>query len=368
VVDLSAWEPLEDAAAVLSGGTFGAVAHLGVPEKAHPGLHTQIMKIVVAGGSGQVGTVLARAFLARGDEVVTLTRGSGAAVGRAVTWDGASLGEWAREVDGADVVVNLAGRSVDCRYNAANRREIVDSRVHSTRVIGEAIGQAARPPAVWLQAGTATIYAHTYDRPNDEDSGVIGGGEPGVPDTWRFSIDVAKAWEQALDDAPVTATKKVMLRSAMTMSPDRGGVFDVLLGLVRRGLGGRAGDGRQYISWIHHHDFVRAMFWLVERDDVEGAVNLAAPEPLPNADFMRALRRAWGARFGLPATGWMLEAGAFVMRTETELVAKSRRVVPGRLLEDGFEFHHPSWPEAADDLCSEWRTRQGTPRRRSRTP
>jgi len=359
VVDFGVGEALEDAPAVLGGGTFGAIVNLDVLEEAHPGLHTQIMKVVVAGGSGQVGTVLARAFLARGDDVVTLTRGSGAVAGRAVTWDGALLGAWAGEVDGADVIVNLAGRSVDCRYNAANRREIMDSRVQSMRAIGEAIAQAVRPPSVWLQAGTATIYAHTYDRANDEGSGVLGGGEPDVPDTWRFSIDVAKAWEQALDDAPVTATRKVMLRSAMTMSPDRGGVFDVLLGLVRRGLGGRAGDGRQYISWIHHHDFARAIFWLIEHDELVGAVNLAAPEPLPNADFMRALRQAWGIRFGLPATGWMLEAGAFVMRTETELVAKSRRVVPGRLLEDGFEFHHPSWPEAADDLCSEWRARRG---------
>jgi len=317
------------------------------------------MKVVMAGGSGQVGTLLARAFLARGEEVVILTRGSGDLVGRAVGWDGASVGEWATELDGADVVVNLAGRSVDCRYNASNRREIMDSRLLSTRAIGHAIAQAARPPGVWLQAGTATIYAHSYDRPNDEENGVIGGGEPGVPDTWRFSIDVAKAWEQALDEAPVTATRKVKLRSAMVMSSDAGGVFDTLLGLVRLGLGGRAGDGRQYISWIHHQDFVRVLLWLIEHDHLEGAVNVAVPGPLPNADFMRALRQAWGIRFGLPAAGWMLEVGAFLMRTETELVAKSRRVVPGRLLDDGFEFQHPAWPEAARDLSSDWRARRG---------
>jgi uncharacterized protein len=143
----------------------------------------------------------------------------------------------------------------------------------------------------------------------------------------------------------------------MVMSPDRGGVFDVLLGLVRRGLGGRAGDGRQYISWIHHDDFVRALRTLIERDDLDGAVNVAAPNPLPNADFMRALRNAWGARAGLPATRWMLEAGAVLMRTETELVLKSRRVVPGRLLDAGFDFRFPYWPEAARDLCAAWRNR-----------
>jgi uncharacterized protein (TIGR01777 family) len=315
------------------------------------------MKVVVAGGSGQVGTVLAKALVARGDEVVVLTRGSSAASGRAVTWDGASLSAWAGELDGADVLVNLAGRSVNCRYNAENRRQIMDSRVRSTQVLGEAITRASAPPPTWLQAGTATVYAHTYDRPNDEHSGVLGGDEPEAPDTWRFSVDVARTWERTLDEAVTPATRKVKLRSAMVMSPDRGGVFDTLLALVRRGLGGRSGDGRQYVSWIHHVDFVHAILWLVEREHLTGAVNLAAPEPLPNAEFMRALRQAWGARFGLPATDRMLEVGAFFMRTETELVLKSRRVVPGRLLDDGFRFEHPAWPAAARELCADWRSR-----------
>jgi len=325
------------------------------------------VKVVIAGGSGQVGSVLARALSARGDEVVVLSRGSGAAghewrlgaaAARAVGWDGASLGAWAGELDGSDVLINLAGRSVDCRYNAANRRAIMDSRVHSTRVLGEAIARAGSPPGTWLQAGTATIYAHSFDRPNDEHTGVLGGDERGVPDTWRFSIDVAKTWERTLDEARTPATRRVKLRSAIMMSPDRGGAFDVLLGLVRRGLGGRAGDGRQYVSWIHHEDFVRAVCWLIEREDLDGPVNLAAPQPLPNADFIRALRQAWGIRFGLPATGWMLEVGAFAMRTETELIAKSRRVVPGRLLEHGFEFVQPAWPAAARNLCGDWRARR----------
>ncbi len=318
----------------------------------------QYMKVVIAGGSGQVGTVLGRALVGRGDEVVVLGRGSAAAAGRTVIWDGASLGAWVSELDGADVLINLAGRSVDCRYNAANRRQIMDSRVHSTRVLGEAIARAGSPPRTWLQAGTATIYAHSFDRPNDEHTGVLGGGEPDVPDTWRFSIDVAKAWERTLDEAATPATRKVKLRSAMVMSPDRGGVFDVLLGLVRRGLGGRVGDGRQYVSWIHHDDFVQAVLWLIEREQLDGAVNLAAPEPLPNADFMRALRQAWGIRFGLPAPNPVLELGAFFMRTETELIAKSRRAVPGRLLEHGFEFGHPAWPAAARKLCEDWRARR----------
>jgi uncharacterized protein (TIGR01777 family) len=297
------------------------------------------VKVVVAGGTGQVGTILAREF----DDLVVISRAG------PVRWDHAG-----HVIDGADVLINLAGRSVNCRYNAANRAEIMDSRVQTTRALGEAIAAATRPPRVWLQASTATIYADTYGQANDE-SGTLGGGEPDVPDTWRFSIDVARAWEQAALEAAIPATRLVLMRSAITMSPDRGGPFDVLLGLVRRELGGTSGHGRQYVSWIHDEDFARAVRWLIEHDDLAGPVNIAAPHPLPNAEFMRELRAAWGARAGLPATKWMLEAGALLMRTETELVLKSRRVVPGRLVEAGFEFRWPQWPDAARELCARWR-------------
>jgi uncharacterized protein (TIGR01777 family) len=208
---------------------------------------------------------------------------------------------------------------------------------------------------VWLQASTATIYAHRFDAPNDEVHGILGGGEPNAPDTWRFSIDVAKAWEQVANEAVTPHTRKVLMRSAMTMSPERGGIFDTLLALVRRGLGGMSGDGRQYVSWVHERDFVRAVYWLIERDEFSGPVNLSSPNPLPNAEFMRELRQAWGARIGLPATNWMLEIGAVLLLTETELILKSRRVVPRRLLESGFTFDFPTWPEAAGDLCRRWR-------------
>jgi uncharacterized protein (TIGR01777 family) len=259
------------------------------------------------------------------------------------------------EIDGADVLINLAGRSVNCRYNPANRRLINESRVKSTRAVGQAIAEAARPPRVWLQASTATIYAHRYDAPNDEATGVLGGSEANAPDTWKFSIDVANAWEQAAKEAKTSQTRQVLLRSAMTMSPDPGGVLDVLLGLVRWGLGGSAGDGRQYVSWIHDRDFIRAIYRLIEHAELEGPVNVSSPNPVPNAEFMRALRAAWGIGFGLPAAKWMLEIGAFFMRTETELVLKSRRVIPGQLLKSGFVFQFPTWPEAAADLCRRWR-------------
>jgi len=313
------------------------------------------MKVVIPGGTGQVGKVLSRAFRAAGHEVVVLTRKPGSEARGMVRWDGETLGAWAEEIDGAEVVVNLAGRSVDCRYHAENRRLIKESRERSTRIVGAAIARASRPPRVWLQASTATIYAHRHDAPNDETTGVLGGSEPDAPDTWRFSIDVARAWERALTDAATPHTRKVLLRSAMTMSPDRGGIFDTLLSLVRYGLGGRAGDGRQYVSWIHDQDFVRAILWLISHDEIDGPVNLAAPDPLPNSEFMRTLREAWGMPLGLPATAGMLEIGALLLRTETELILKSRRVIPGRLLEAGFTFQFPTWAAAAENLCQRWR-------------
>jgi uncharacterized protein (TIGR01777 family) len=315
------------------------------------------MKVVIPGGTGQLGTLLARALHDEGNEVVVLSRTPPSTPWRSVLWDGETLGEWTSEIDGAAVVINLAGRSVDCRYGRGNRQAIRDSRVHSTRVVGEAIGSAKKPPRLWLQAGTATIYEHRYDAPNDEASGVLAGHEHEAPSSWRFSVDVATAWERAIDDAVVPRTRKVKLRSAMVMSPEEGGAFDTLLRLVRLGLGGRAGDGRQYMSWIHADDFVRAIRWLIDHEEIAGPVNVASPQPLPNAEFMRELRDAWGRSFGLPASEWMLEIGAFLLRTETELVLKSRRVVPGRLLQHGFHFRFPAWPDAARDLCHEWRAR-----------
>ena len=308
------------------------------------------MKIVIPGGSGELGTLLAGEFRAEGHEVVVLSRQSRPGPWRAVEWDGVNPGAWTAEIDGCEAVINLAGRSVNCRYTAKNRREIIESRVLSTRAIGSAIAAAKRPPRVWVQASTATIYAHRYDVPNDERTGLIGGGEPNAPETWRFSIEVATAWEQAANEFELAHTRKVLMRSAIVMSPRRGGAFSLLLRLVRFGLGGREGDGRQFVSWIHHEDWVRAVEWLIAHPELAGPVNLASPRPLPNDQFMRALRRAAGVPFGMPATRWMLEAGAFVIRTETELILKSRRVVPTRLIQSGFAFHFPEWPAAAEDL------------------
>jgi uncharacterized protein (TIGR01777 family) len=315
------------------------------------------MKIVITGGTGQVGQILMRAFVADGHEVVILSRARGGLPVRTVVWDGCSPGLWRHELEGCDVVINLAGRSVNCRYHRRNRAEIMNSRVDSTRAIGTAIEQCESPPRVWLQASTATIYSHRFDAPNNEISGNIGGTEHGVPDTWKFSIDVARAWEEAAQSFTLSVTRLVLLRSAMTMSPDSGGIFDTLLNLVRHGLGGTCGNGRQFVSWIHEFDFVAAVRWLIEHA-LDGPVNVTSPHPVPNAEFMRTLRRAWGTSVGFRANRWMLELGAILMRTETELILKSRRVVPTRLLEAGFQFQYPHWSAAAAELCQRWRDSQ----------
>ena len=313
------------------------------------------MKVVIPGGTGQVGTALRRALRSDGHEVVVLTRrpaGDGQ-----VLWDGERLGPWAREIDGSDVVINLAGRSVSCRYTKRNLTEMMRSRVRSARVVGQAIAAAERPPRAWLQMSTATIYAHAYGTPNDDVTGVIGGSEEGVPGYWAFSVDISQAWERELDEAKVPATRKVALRAAMVMTPDRGGVFDVLSRMTRLGLGGPVAGGGQYVSWIHEDDFTAAVRFIIDQEILAGPVNIASPGPVRQRDLMRELRAAWGVPVGLPATRWMAELGALAIRTDTELLLKSRRVVPGLLTTAGFEFRHGTWPEAARDLVRRARGR-----------
>ncbi len=246
--------------------------------------------------------------------MIVLARSSG------VRWDGRTLGPWAAALNGADALINLAGRSVDCRYTAGNRREIMDSRLESTAVLREAILQADVPPRVWLQSSTATIYADTYGPPNAEDGAL---GADGMPDTWRFSYDVARRWEEAAADTPV---RTVLMRSAMVMSPDRGGVFDTLRTLVRRGLGGPAAGGRQYVSWIHDVDFAAAIRLLIERDDLSGPVNLAAPNPLP----YRGLHGRAAARRGRPVRAARDEVDARVGRVRDAHRDRARPEVASR--------------------------------------
>ena len=306
-------------------------------------------RIVLAGGSGFLGRALTAHFGKAGWDVVILTRsphGTGDQV-RELTWDTRTAGPWQTEVEGATAVVNLTGKSVNCRYTARNRKEILESRVNSTRVLGEAIARSHPPPQVWLNASTATIYRHTFGPAWDE-SGEIG-STPEAKDA--FSVEVARAWEQALEEAPTPGTRKIAMRMTMVLGMGTNSVFPVLRRLVRLGLGGRMGNGRQFVSWVHEFDFCRAVEWLITTNDIQGPVNLAAPNPLPNQEMMKTLRQVCRVPIGLPSTNWMLEVGAFFLRTETELIIKSRRVVPRRLIDSGFQFQFPVIHDAFENLC-----------------
>ena len=305
-------------------------------------------KILLAGGSGFLGTVLVDHLAAKDNEVVILTRSPKACGGlvREVQWDGETVGGWGEELEGARALINLAGISVNCRYHANNRRLMLDSRLKSTRVLGEGIARCANPPPVWLNSSTATIYRHTFGPAWDE-AGEIG-GSPEAKDL--FSVQVATEWERVFNEANTPRTRKVALRSAMVLGHAKNSVLPNLLRLGRLGLGGSLAGGRQYVSWIHQEDFCRAVEWIIEHECLRGPVNLAAPNPVTNADFMTTIRQVCRAPFGLPASRWMLEVGAFFLRTETELVIKSRRVIPGKLLADGFVFQHPQVLSAIEHL------------------
>jgi uncharacterized protein (TIGR01777 family) len=327
------------------------------------GVGVRALRIVLPGGSGQVGQALARQLQQQGHHVTVLTRGPYAAPWQTVHWDGEKEGPWTETLEGADVCINLAGRSVNCRYTAKNRAAIYNSRIGTTRLLNRVIARLAEPPRVWLNASTATIYRHALDRAMDEVTGELGGNEliskhRRAPDTWNFSIGVAKDWEAAFFETPTPRTRKIAMRSAITFSPTAGNAFEILLNLVRFSLGGKQGNGRQYVSWIHEADFARAVEFLIDHEEFEGPVNIAAPNPLPNREFMEALRDAYGMPNGLPTPAFALEIGAFFLRTESELVLKSRRVIPKRLLASGFQFEFPTWPEAADDLVRQWRSRE----------
>jgi uncharacterized protein (TIGR01777 family) len=307
-------------------------------------------QIILAGGSGFLGRLLASRFVSRGMEVIVLSRRSANSAQEGVTfvpWDGATIGAWARDLEGAKAVINLAGRSVNCRYNAANRRLILYSRVNSTRVLGDAISACQRPPPVWLNSSTATIYKHSFDIPMDETNGMIGAVREAKD---AFSVEVACRWERALEETKTPRTRKVAMRTGMVLGLDGNSVFGVLRRLVRAGLGGAMGSGRQYVSWMHESDFCDAIEWLLSREELSGPVNLTAPNPVPNREMMRTFREICAMRFGLPATRWMLEVGAVLLRTETELIIKSRRVVPARLLDSGFKFQFPELRKAVQDL------------------
>ncbi|MGB6219919.1 MAG: TIGR01777 family oxidoreductase [Haloferula sp.] len=302
--------------------------------------------VVIFGANGFLGRYLCRYFTRQGREVVAVGRRKDgwSGDGMFIEWDGKSIGPWALALEGAGLVINLAGRSVNCRYTEENRRMILDSRVEATRVIGEAIAKCADPPAVWMNASTATWYRHAEDHAQNEWE-----GEPGE----GFSVEVAQRWEQAFFAAKVPGrTRKVALRIGMVLANEPDTVFDVLGGMVRRGLGGTMGRGNQRMSWIHMDDFLAAVDRLEGDLLADGVYNLTAPEAPTNRSLMRSYREMVGMPIGLPAFGWILEAGAWVLGTETELVLKSRWSEPARLQADGFKWRWPTLVPALVDLQS----------------
>jgi uncharacterized protein (TIGR01777 family) len=300
----------------------------------------ELPKLVIAGGNGFLGQHLRSHFEKLGYQVVSISRtGPGD-----VRWDARTLGPWAQELEGAELLINLAGRSVDCRYNAANRREILASRTESTRVLGAAVMACNRPPKVWLNSSTATIYADTSGATpaNTEGAGVIGEG---------FSVEIARAWEAAFEACSAPATRKVALRTSIVLGPD-GGAFPVMARLARVGLCTPQGSGAQWVSWLHIADFCRAVEFLAQADDLSGPVNLCAPRPLLNRKFNALLCQQLRPLVRLPQPRWLLEVGAFVLRTETELILKSRKVYPERLLAAGFQFEYTTCKVAVEELLN----------------
>ena len=389
-------------------------------------LSSRPLRIVLPGGSGQVGSLLARHFQQQGHHVTVLTRGPYTAPWQTVHWDGVSAGDWIATLDGADVCINLTGRGVNCRATAANRKAIYESRIHSTRLLGRVIASLAEPPRVWMNASAATINPRVLDAEGvdlpvgemegDETSGCLPSGAKAPEDfaldmyglkpvpfnalpvainpqpvpfnakheainsqaipfnakheafsdisspRWAerrgFAARVARDWEAEFFAAQTPRTRKVALRSAVVLSPAPATAFGVLSNLVRLGMGGAEGNGRQFVSWIHEADYARAVEFLVAREDLEGPFNLAAPVPLVNREFMAALRWAWNVMNGLPAPTPAVRLGAWLMGTNAELVLASCRAIPRRLLDAGFEFEFSEWPEAAEDLVRQWRNRE----------
>jgi uncharacterized protein (TIGR01777 family) len=305
-------------------------------------------RIILAGGSGFLGQALARHFSALSWEVVVLTRQPKPRADglREVAWDGETVGAWAHELEGAEAVVNLCGKSVDCRFTATNRKALLESRLLPTRAIGQAIANCQSPPRVWLNSSSASLYKHTFDR--DMDEAAEQGATPEAKD--EFLIELIHQWEQAFNEAQTPRTRKAALRTTMVLGLSRNSVVPVLRRLTRLGLGGRMGSGRQFVAWIHVEDFCHAVEWVIAHEALSGPVNFAAPNPLPNAEMMRLFRAVCGIPFGLPATEWMLALGAFFLRTETGLIITSHRVVPGRLLASGFTFRFPHFREALEGL------------------
>ena len=302
-------------------------------------------KIILAGGNGYLGTVLAKYFSPLADEVIILARKPQAETGNIKTllWDGQTAGDWSLSLEDADLLVNLCGKNVNCRYTQQNKKAIFDSRLIPTRLLGKVINEMENPPKLWINITSATIYRHAEDRPQDELTGEIGEG---------FSIEVCKAWESSFFETDTPKTRKVALRMGIVLGL-KDGAFPRLLNLAKLGMGGKQGNGEQYVSWVHELDAARSVEWLLKHNEIEGPLNCTAPGAIKNDVFMHSIRKAYGIGFGLPAPAWLLAIGAKIIGTETELILKSRWVKPGILLANGFEFKYGTIDKAVGALAAE---------------
>jgi uncharacterized protein (TIGR01777 family) len=313
-------------------------------------------KIILAGGTGFIGQEMIKYF-GKENEIIVLTRQMSndhnnrnhfnsltkedLKHARYIKWDGQTVGEWAKELNGTDILINLAGKSVNCRYNEANKKEIFDSRTYPVKALGLVIQQCSNPPHLWINASSATIYRHATDGPQDEYTGDFQND---------FSVQVCKLWEKTFYDQPTPLTRKVALRMAITLAP--GGILIPYFNLLKFGLGGKQGSGKQMYSWVHVEDTCRMIEWIDDHQQIEGTYNCCSPNPVTNKTFMKLLRKTTGNTFGLPAYEWMLKIGALLIGTETELVLKSRWVVPTKILQTGFIFKYPFLREAFTNIIT----------------
>jgi uncharacterized protein len=292
-------------------------------------------KIIIAGGTGFTGKYLSQKFKGLGYQVIIISRRA-----EHINWDNTAAIITALE--NAEMLINLAGKSVDCRYNEKNKKEIFDSRINTTKTLGEAILKCKNPPPLWINSSTATIYRHAEDRPMTESSGEIGSG---------FSVNVATNWEKSFFDFKLNSTRQVALRMAIVLGKD-GGVIKPLKNLVRFGLGGKQGKGNQMFSWIHIEDLYHIIIYLQQHKELSGVFNTSAPNPVSNKTLMQLFRKNMNAIIGLPAPVWLLKLGAVLIKTETELILKSRWVVPEKLLQSGYQFKYQTVDKALKNILT----------------
>jgi len=301
-------------------------------------------KLVIAAGTGFLGNVLVNHFKSKFEEIIILTRGESKTIDtiKYINWNAKTLSGWEKELENTDILINLTGKSVDCRYTESNKNEILNSRIDSTKILNQAVLQCKNPPLHWLNSSTSTIYRHSIDKEMDEYFGEIGND---------FSMNVAKSWEKTFFEIKTPKTLKTALRTSIVLGK-KGGAFLPLKNLTMFGFGGTQGNGNQFISWIHEKDFARAIEFIIDKK-LQGVINIVSPKPIKNKEFMKILRKCLAISTGIPVGVRLLKIGAKLIGTESELVLKSRNVIPKRLTENGFDFEYVDLKKAFDNLIKQ---------------